>query len=406
MNNPPTTKAPTKAPTKVPTSFKRGFDHRNNASPSSREWRVEGDRRAKGDRRAIFFYDDGEHNAKWSLNYHMRSDIFSTENIESVRFFKIPGADEDDNRSAPPTDPTGTKRGSAVAVSQAEKSFNDNGPRTMLNPNGWVPDRFYCDSGLSSHKWSLLQQGTPPTDGGVGSLDGPYVQHLNAAIERDEVAAIVLDFDRVVTLMEGLFVRVTPESAASALDEWVHTLNDDVLKDLGPWTKQQLVAYYTQDPQDANAEDRQNKLRVVFQKAHDRGIPLYILTNNGYIVPGKYHPEITQKYRAMFREIFQIAFGVDIPEERLLAGGSATTPKPYIIMTHILSEVTHRLDKTPPLAEAYAAERSRARGRGQSRRRVRIQEPHFPIKTRRNSLPYTSTGLEGRMGLLYGEDRG
>ena len=171
-------------------------------------------------------------------------------------------------------------------------------------------------------------------------LKGEELDRLNQALDRDDVAGIVLDWDRVVSLTEGnYFSSISLEENLQHLNALfgmlrnLHTMG--LFLDYGPaWTMDQYITYLLHDPMNP---ERIKQVSDVLQKAEQKGVFIYILTNNSGLHA---HPD----RKLLYLEIFNRGFKVNVPLRRFLSGGTnGPRHKPQTILGRIWNELDMRM---------------------------------------------------------------
>ena len=202
----------------------------------------------------IYFYDDAEENRPRS-RYN-----------NDIEFIKIP---------------TGG-RYNTVAEDPRFKTYGSKVKSAwQRNLNGF--DKFYINSGFQ----------------------GELITQLDTAIDENRVSILVFDWDRTLSLIDGCVLGTTPNYSLSDLLNLWESIN---LIPKGQWTTNDLARYMLENP---NRPERIDNLARILNKAQERGIPVYVLTNNAspLLFPG------------MIVEILA-EIGVNIPLENVVGGGS------------------------------------------------------------------------------------
>lgn len=202
----------------------------------------------------IYFYDDSNGNRPKS-QYN-----------NDIEFIKIPTGGTHDTVA---NDPRFKTYGPAVKSAW------------QRNLNGF--DKFYINSGFQ----------------------GELITQLDTAIDEERVSILVFDWDRTLSLIDGCVLGSKPNSSLSDLLKlWEHVN----LIPKNQWTTNDLARYMLQNP---NTPERIDNLARVLNKAQERGIPVYVLTNNAspLLFPG------------IIVEILA-EIGVNIPLENIVGGGS------------------------------------------------------------------------------------
>ena len=156
---------------------------------------------------------------------------------------------------------------------------------------------------------------------------------ITEAMNDDKVAALIFDWDRTFTLIEGLFLPpLVPQLTKMGIDGTRLAGVLEVYKKLWKvvdekFTEKDLAEYYLHDPLDP---ERVSKLKKVLKDAESRNIPIFILTNN----------DIPQTRPKLMADILSAALDVNIPLSHIIsAGPSHNKSKGQSIIQDILPMV-------------------------------------------------------------------
>jgi hypothetical protein len=141
-----------------------------------------------------------------------------------------------------------------------------------------------------------------------------HFDELFSTIKSNKVEAVVFDWDRTLTKIEGFFrvTRTPGNDKFRSVREYRNKLNEKHSHFFTPWeswTDREFVEYLFHSPLDKNPSDRFNMLSKNLQNIQKKGIPIFILTNNPII---KLHLE----NRCFFQNMMEI-LGVFIPENHI-----------------------------------------------------------------------------------------
>ena len=138
-------------------------------------------------------------------------------------------------------------------------------------------------------------------------LKGEQLETVEREINADKAAAIVLDWDRTTTLLEGLLLQ---PATAPDLDS---TLEMYKAQGFVPATatSQEIAKFWLEDPS-PGGEGRREKLGQVLRLANEKNIPIFIITNN----------EANVAFSQGISDILQQGLGVDVEVANIMGGGS------------------------------------------------------------------------------------
>ena len=120
------------------------------------------------------------------------------------------------------------------------------------------------------------------------ALGVEQLAELKAAIGANEVQAIVFDWDKTLSLIEGLSSSPSPY-IQSCLEElkYLYAQNFDKEEEARPFkdiTREELAEYFLSDPRDTG--ERLAALKDTLLFAQHKRIPIFILTNNNFAALG------------------------------------------------------------------------------------------------------------------------
>lgn len=229
--------------------------------------------------------------------------------------------------------------GSAYArrpfANQAEKEAAEEKVNFIHIPTGStgpVSDQYLRD--LSEFEEDYVIQDSPLNGGWYFPESGVKTRHLEDLtndINENKVSAIVFDFDKTLQLFEGALV-----GPSKTLDEMLVLLKTN---NLAPekWTKEDLATFILHDVTD---ENRINNLRITLNLAENKGIPIFIITNNDI-------PRNNQN--GVLTDLFEF-LGATVGEDKILGGGPNYTKTKYKVIEESVLGPLEEAQRTPTLS--------------------------------------------------------
>ena len=226
--------------------------------------------------------------------------------------------------------------GSAYArrpfANQAEKEAAEEKVNFIHIPTGSsgpVSDQYLRD--LSEFEEDYVDQHSPLNGGWYFPKSGVKTSHLVDLandINENKVSAIVFDFDKTLQLFEGALV-----GPSKTLDEMLVLLKTN---NLAPekWTKEDLATFILHDVTD---ENRINNLRITLNLAENKGIPIFIITNNDI-------PRSNQN--GVLTDLFEF-LGATVGEDKILGGGTSYTKTKYKVIEESVLRPLEEAQRTP-----------------------------------------------------------
>ena len=202
---------------------------------------------------------------------------------------------------------------------------------------------------------------------------GVKVKHLEDIKKNiDNIRALVFDWDKTLTLFEGVTVG-TPSSGVTSLKtslkmlkKWKYLPKD--------WTSSKFARYLLHDSTD---ETRFDKLSETLQLAQSKNIPIFILTNN----------PMGSNQKNLFIEVFA-ELGVNLSIKHILRGGSnGPKEKGITIIQNII-----------PMIEKYEQNRAvESKQSGESKQDNSVQTAfHWDDRTSLHSIRHKLGGRKKR----------
>lgn len=178
---------------------------------------------------------------------------------------------------------------------------------------------------------------------------------LKDAASKGEVLAVVFDWDRTLTMIEG--ISAPPNRITHSIGQYKNDLVQKYssMKGMELMSDKDIAHYYLHNPADGDAkkdvEKRPHLIGTMLRDLQTMGIPIFILTNNqaGKVVEG------VQDQRGLLEDMLK-QIGVDIPKD-------------HIIFNYARNKEKMIMDTILPMVEAER----RKGGRRTRRKRVRFQ---------------------------------
>ena len=169
----------------------------------------------------------------------------------------------------------------------------------------------------------------------ISGVQEPQMRDLRMAAMRGKVLAAVFDWDRTLTMFEGIFMPVSPTT--SSIDEYKKGLATKYssMSGIEDFSDKELSHYMFHNPaHGASAEDvakRPKALGALLRDIQSLGIPIYVLTNNSaaLVSPGR-------DQRGLLAD-FLNQIGVTLPEDHILYNYARNKEK--MIMDVIIPQV-------------------------------------------------------------------
>jgi len=202
-------------------------------------------------------------------------------------------------------------------------------------------------------------------EGKVGKFQGVYfgsginskqMKDVLRKIRENRVAALVFDWDRTLTLFEGIpAIWRYPRSAehpvgklvrADNLDELLERYKEYGLIDDRPWTLQRLAKFLLEDPGDP---ERVGNLGKLLREAQKKNIPIFILTNNSIVI----------RQKKLLTDILWYGLDIEIPPEQVFGSGSKWSQTKGETIIHNILPIT-KGDPPPAIVPIVNIELARA----------------------------------------------
>ena len=112
--------------------------------------------------------------------------------------------------------------------------------------------------------------------------------NLVRAVEEGLVSAVVFDWDRTLTKVEGLYKPPTPVSTVSEYKTKLNERFPSQFKNFVKLTDKEIVDYFFHNHDDISYEERSAKIGALLGFLNSNNIPVFVLTNSliGYESPG------------------------------------------------------------------------------------------------------------------------